>query len=84
MLLEKHGVSRVFRTMCSKRYLSIAVQFCELGNGRKARQALRRAISLYPFDLRYYVYFLLSLMDPRAYRRIQHSKAKILGITARE
>lgn len=84
ILLGKYGTSRVFRITCSNRYLSIAVQLCESGNGRKAREALRRAISLYPFDLRYYVYFLLSLMNASAYQSLQQSKARILGVAARD
>ena len=48
----------------------------------KAREALRRAISLYPFDARYYLYFFLSLLNPDAYRRVQESKAKIIGYLA--
>lgn len=79
LLVQKHGAVRIFRRTCSTRYLSIAVQFCEMGESGKAREALRRAISLYPFDARYYLYFFLSLLDQRTYQRVQEAKTKILG-----
>ena len=79
ILLRKHGISRPLRRQCSAYYFSAAVQFCEASQGRKARAALRRAIGLYPFAGRYYLYFLLSLMNGRAYQSVQQTKAKVLG-----
>jgi glycosyltransferase involved in cell wall biosynthesis len=82
ILLEKYGASAPLRKRCSGHYLSIAVQFCEAGDTTKARVALRRAISLHPFDPRHYLYFCLSLMNQSSYRRFQASKAKVLkGLT---
>jgi glycosyltransferase involved in cell wall biosynthesis len=80
ILLQKYGESETFRKRCSVFYLSVAVQFWEAGESRKARAALRQAISLYPFDARYYFYFLLSQVNPRIYRSIQRSKAAILSL----
>jgi glycosyltransferase involved in cell wall biosynthesis len=82
LLLQKYGTTRIFKRTCSIRYLAIAVQFCEMGKSGRAREALRRAISLYPFDGRYYIYFLLSLLDQRTYRIIQLSKSKIMACMA--
>jgi len=82
ILLQKYGASETFRKTCSARYLSVAVQFCEVSESGKARKALRRAISLYPFDARYYLYFFLTLLNPGMYQRVQESKAKILGCLA--
>jgi glycosyltransferase involved in cell wall biosynthesis len=82
ILLEKYGDSPGLRKRCSGYYLSVAAQFCDAGDTTKARAALRRAISLHPFDPRHYLYFFLSLMNQSAYRRFQASKSKVLkGLT---
>ncbi|MGH9856961.1 MAG: hypothetical protein ACRD4B_03855, partial [Acidobacteriota bacterium] len=82
ILLERYGASGSFRKQCSVYCLTAAVQFCEAGERKRARTALRRAISSYPFDPRYYLYFLLSLLNRRTYQSIQQSKARILGSLA--
>jgi glycosyltransferase involved in cell wall biosynthesis len=79
ILVDRYGGSEKFRKRCSVYYLSVAVQFCEAGEGRKARRALRRAILLDPFDSRHYLYSLLSLLNLRTYQKVQRSKTKILG-----
>jgi glycosyltransferase involved in cell wall biosynthesis len=79
ILLDKYGASASFRKRCSGYYLSVAVQFCEAGESGKAREALRRAIALHPFDVRHYLYFFLSLFSQGVYRKLQQSKAKALG-----
>jgi glycosyltransferase involved in cell wall biosynthesis len=82
ILVRKYGASEIFRKTCSACYLSAAVQFCETGESRKAREALRRAIPLYPFDVRYYLYFFLSLLNQGTYQKVLESKTKILGCLA--
>jgi glycosyltransferase involved in cell wall biosynthesis len=80
LLLTKYGHFQRFRKTCSVRYLWVAARFCEIGNGRKAREALRRAISLNPFNAKHYVYFFLSVLNQGTYQWLQDSKAKILGL----
>jgi glycosyltransferase involved in cell wall biosynthesis len=79
ILLRKYGASETFRKTCSRRYLFVAVQYCEGGEGVKARAALRRAISLHPLDPRYYFYYCLSLLNTGMYQWVQECKATILG-----
>jgi glycosyltransferase involved in cell wall biosynthesis len=79
ILLKRYGASKSFRKQCAVYYLRAAIQFCEAGESKRARTALRRAIASHPFNLKYYLYFLLALLNTRAYRSIQQSKARIIG-----
>jgi hypothetical protein len=82
ILLKRYGDSTSFRKQSAVYCLTAAMQFCEAGERRRARAALRQAISSCPFDARYYFYFCLSLLNRRTYRSIQQSKARILGTLA--
>jgi glycosyltransferase involved in cell wall biosynthesis len=75
ILVERYGASASFRRRCGHYYLSAAAQFCESGEGGKARQSLRRAILLHPFNARHYLYLFLSLLGRSTYRKVQHMKA---------
>ena len=79
ILVQKYGASATFRKTCSGLYLSVAVKFCDTGKSAEARETLRRAIPLDPFDVRLYLYLFLSLLNRVAYQRVQESKAKLLG-----
>jgi glycosyltransferase involved in cell wall biosynthesis len=79
ILVEKYGTSRAFRKTCSRYYLSVAFQFCEMGKSVKAREAVRRAISLYPLDARHYLCLFFSLLSQPIYQKIQRTKASVLG-----
>jgi glycosyltransferase involved in cell wall biosynthesis len=79
ILVKRYGASKSFRKLCAVYYLRAAIQFCEAGESKRARTALRRGISLQPFNAKYYLYFLLSLLDRRTYQNLQQSKARIIG-----
>jgi glycosyltransferase involved in cell wall biosynthesis len=79
MLLEKYGASPSLRKRCGGYYLSAAAQFCEVGDNKNARAALRRAILLDPYGFRPYLYYVLSLLSRTTYQRFQHYKGSLLS-----
>jgi glycosyltransferase involved in cell wall biosynthesis len=63
------------------RYLSLGVLYCYNGDIEKGRRALRKAIEIYPFEMRSYFNLGLSLLGSKAFRRLKergsrHSPSK--------
>ena len=77
ILLAKHGNSPALRRYLSYRYLFLGVNYCERGNARDGRGAFRNAIKLYPFGIRHYFNFCLSLLGARTFKRIKGTKETI-------
>lgn len=67
IMLEKYGSSQDFRKQCSGRYLGFGVRLCEVREMQKGRTAFRRSIALYPYRIKPYLYFGLTLLGPRAF-----------------
>ncbi|MGH7774566.1 MAG: glycosyltransferase family 2 protein [Candidatus Binatia bacterium] len=61
----------------SNLYLSLGKLYCYTGNIRKGRQALLKAIGLYPFEIRNYYNLCLSLSGSRNFKKFKDSKGKL-------
>lgn len=57
-------------------YLTLGVLYCLTGNTKKGREALLKAIKLYPFEIRYYFNFGLSLLGANAFKNFKKAKEK--------
>jgi glycosyltransferase involved in cell wall biosynthesis len=82
IMLRKYGSSATFRKRCSNRYLEFGVKFCEANQIEKGRTALRRSISLHPYRIKPYLYFLLALLGPKVFTMARESKAKVFARAA--
>ena len=83
IMVRKYGESNGFRKRCSLYYLAVAVQLCERGERTKARDLIRCAISLDPYNARHYMYFVFSLLTQHTYQKVQRCKAHIMSILHR-
>jgi glycosyltransferase involved in cell wall biosynthesis len=55
----------------SRRYSVLGIYHCYNGDPAKGRQALWDAIKLYPFEIRHYYNFCLSLLGAKTFKRIK-------------
>jgi hypothetical protein len=55
----------------SRRYSVIGIYHCYNGDAKKGRQALWDAIRLYPFEIRHYYNFCLSLLGPKTFKKVK-------------
>jgi glycosyltransferase involved in cell wall biosynthesis len=70
--LKKHAeVFALEARSYSRHYLSLGVYYCHSGNMKKGRRAFLNAIRLYPFEIKHYYNFCLSLLGADIYRRIK-------------
>jgi len=77
LMLEKHGTANnAFRKKFSYQLLNVGGMFCRNGNTKQGRLAYRHAIGLYPFEVRNYFYFLLSLCGEENFKKAQSFKEK--------
>lgn len=74
MMLGKYGSSPSFRRYLSYRYLTLGVNHCYEGNMDAARKSYRRAIRLYPYEIRHYFNICLSLLGPGGFVKIKEAK----------
>jgi glycosyltransferase involved in cell wall biosynthesis len=61
----------------SHRYLSLGVAYCYNGNLTKGREALIKAIKIYPYQPRHYFNFGLSLLGAESFKKIKTAKEKL-------
>jgi glycosyltransferase involved in cell wall biosynthesis len=64
----------------SRRYSSLGVNYCFSGNFKKGREALLRAIRLYPFDVRHYYNLGLSLLGTNNFKRLKKLTEDCLSV----
>jgi len=55
----------------SRRYMTLGRLYCYSGEGRKGREAFWNAITLWPFALKYYLYFCLALLGSRGFTLVR-------------
>lgn len=55
----------------SRRYSNLGISYCFSGNTKKGREALLRAIKLYPFEVRHYYNLCLSFLGADNFRRFK-------------
>jgi glycosyltransferase involved in cell wall biosynthesis len=71
-LLRKHAsFFELDRKNYGRRYSSLGIHYCFSGNTKKGREALFRAIKLYPFGVRHYYNLCLSLFGADNFRRFK-------------
>jgi glycosyltransferase involved in cell wall biosynthesis len=58
----------------SRRYSSLGINYCFSGNTKKGREALLRAIKLYPFEVRHYYNLCLSLLGADNFKRMKRQR----------
>jgi hypothetical protein len=56
----------------SRRYFVLGVYHCCNGNVKRGREEFLKAIKLYPFDVRQYYNFGLSLLGAETFRKLKH------------
>jgi len=70
-LLNKHGSYFASDSKnYSRRYSVLGLLYCHQGNAQKARTALLKAVSLYPFTLKCYFNLMLSFLGSANFRKI--------------
>jgi glycosyltransferase involved in cell wall biosynthesis len=62
----------------SYRYLQLGVLYCYSGNAGKGREAFLRAIMAYPFEVRHYFNFCLSLLGASVFKKMKVIKENAL------
>ena len=62
----------------SQRYLSLGVLYCYTGDVKRGRAAFAKAIKLYPFEVRYYYYLVLSFFGADVYRKFSDTKEAVI------
>jgi hypothetical protein len=71
-LLRKHAPDfELDSENYSRRYSSLGINYCLSGNTKKGREALLRAIKLYPFEVRHYYNVFLSLFGADNFRKMK-------------
>ena len=65
------------RKTYSRRYLKLGVLYCYNGNISKGREALIRAIKIYPFDPRHYFNLALSLLGANNFKKLKTLKETV-------
>jgi hypothetical protein len=78
VLLEKHRdfFARSV-TDNSRRHRTMGMLYCRLGDVRKARGAFRRAAQIDPWEVRNYLYLVLSLFAPGSLRKVKAFKERL-------
>lgn len=77
-LLKKHAKLLASNSReHSHRYLDLGEVYCLAGNVRKGRETILKAIKLYPFEVRHYYNFCLSLLGVNNFRKFKEAKEKL-------
>ena len=65
-IIKKYmGELKVRQNILSSHYLYIGFRFCRMGKTKDGRRYLLKAISLYPFCIKCYIYMISSLFGPK-------------------
>ena len=76
-MLNKYGNIMPLRRIVGRRYVSIGATYCYNYNNREGKDLILRGIFLFPYDIRHYVYLLLSLAGSSNYRKLRALKNKL-------
>jgi hypothetical protein len=76
IMLEKYGSSPAFRKQCSGRYLGFGVRLCDARHMRQGREALLKSIALYPFQIKSYLYYALTLLGSNAFTLVRNTRVR--------
>lgn len=57
----------------SQYYIRLGVLYCRNGNAKKGKESFLKAIRLYPFEIRNYLFLGLSLLGTNNFKRLQNS-----------
>jgi glycosyltransferase involved in cell wall biosynthesis len=80
-LLRKHAsYFELDNKNYSRRYSNLGINYCFSGNTKKGREALLRAIRLYPFEVRHYYNLCLSLLGADNFRRLKKLRENRLSV----
>jgi glycosyltransferase involved in cell wall biosynthesis len=79
IMLKKYGSSPAFKKQCSRRYLEFSVKFCEADQVRNGRRALLKSIGLYPYRIKPYLYFVLTLLGMKVFAVARENRAKVFA-----
>ncbi len=77
-LIEKYG--QLFASdskSYSFRYFALGALYCYNGDVTKGRKAFFKAINLYPFEIRHYFYFCLSLLGPKYFKKYKEMRDEL-------
>jgi len=64
----------------SYRYLHLGVAYCYNGNLTKGREALIKAIMLYPLEIRHYYNLSLSLLGAKNFKKFKEYNEKVISM----
>jgi glycosyltransferase involved in cell wall biosynthesis len=78
MLNKYAATSAAQKKYYSSYYLSLGVAYCYRGDVRHGRQAYLTAARLYPFEVRSYFNFCLSLLGASAFKFVKDAKNRIV------
>ena len=79
ILLKKHApLLASNKKSHSGRYRMLGEAYLFTGNIRKGRQAFVKAIKLYPFEIRHYYNWFLSLLGAKNFKKFKESKERII------
>jgi tetratricopeptide (TPR) repeat protein len=82
--IRKHGKSlSLHRKGFSDYYLSLAVLYCYADNFKKAREALSKAIKIYPFGIRNYFYLCLAFLSGGNLKKVNSAKETLTTMLRR-
>jgi glycosyltransferase involved in cell wall biosynthesis len=75
---QKHGaLFALDRKSFSGQYLALGVSHCYDGDTKVGRQALRKAIKLYPFEIRHYYNLGLSLLGAKNFKLVKELSCRL-------
>ena len=77
ILLKKYGNIMAVRKTLGRYFVSIGAEYCYNYNNKKGKEIILKGIFLYPYDIRHYVYLLLSLAGSSNYRKVRALKNKL-------
>jgi hypothetical protein len=61
----------------SQLYLALGILYCYTGDVRKGREALGKAIALYPLDLRHHYYWGMSFLGAEKFKKIKQATERL-------
>ena len=78
--LKKYGhVWALSKKWYSTRYSALGVHYCYSGNTKKGRDSFLRAIKVYPFEIRHYFNFCLSLLGANFFIKVKEIKKNVFN-----
>jgi glycosyltransferase involved in cell wall biosynthesis len=78
IMLSKYGEAPGVKKKLAYVCLSLGVVYCNKGNSQKGRQALAKAIKLYPWEIRHYFNMGLSFFGTDIFTRVRRIKDRLV------